>query len=78
VKSRLEVKKQTQSLNESIVNQWEFYGQYEDYLPILMKHAEINVHMKGPNWKHQKTTRGLGGVDENEPTQEMRSWSKET
>ena len=30
-----------------IVNQQEFHGEYEDYLPILMKHAEINVEMIG-------------------------------
>ena len=30
-----------------IVNQWEFHGEYEDYLPILMKHTEINVQMIG-------------------------------
>jgi hypothetical protein len=30
-----------------IVNQQEFHGEYEDYLPILMKHAEINAEMIG-------------------------------
>jgi hypothetical protein len=30
-----------------IVNQQEFHGEYKDYLPILMKHAEINAEMIG-------------------------------
>ena len=64
-------------MNVSIVNQWKFHGEYEDYLPILMKRAEINAQMNGPNWKHRKTTRGLRSIDENEPTQETRSWSEE-
>jgi hypothetical protein len=46
-----------------IVNQQEFHGEYEDYLPILMKHAEINAEMIGCTGKAERCLDGLTRAD---------------
>jgi hypothetical protein len=46
-----------------IVNQQEFHGEYEDYLPILMKHTEINAEMIGCTGKAEQCLDGLMRAD---------------
>ena len=45
-----------------IVNQQEFHGEYEDYLPILMKHTEINAEMIGCTGSIRKPLEAQGAL----------------